>query len=175
MMRTVNDMRDNGIVPSAGFTLKGWMVLAALLCFFGVIAGANAVMIRYAISTFRGEQEPSPYEHGLAYKKDIEAARAQESLGWKVSAGVSRGQDGDVFLEVQVTDPLQRPVTGLALTGALNSPPDKKFDTQLALAETAPGIYSGRLRAAPGQWDLLLSASRDGAQIFRSTNRITLR
>ena len=168
-------MRDNGIMPSAGFTLKGWMVLATLLCFFGAIAAANAVMIHYAISTFRGEQELSPYERGLAYKKDIEAARAQESLGWRVSAGISRSQEGEVSLEVQVTDPLQRPVTGLALTSALNSPPDKKFDTQFALAETAPGIYSGRLRAVPGQWDLLLSASRDGAQMFRSKNRITLR
>lgn len=167
-------MPRNDVMQSAGFALKGWMVLTLLLNFFGVVAGVNAVMIHYAVSTFRGEQEVSPYEHGLAFDKDIEAARAQEALGWKVSAGVSRNVDGAALVEVVVKDASQVPVTGLTFESALDSPADKKLDKQVSLSETAPGVYSGRVAANAGQWDLMLVASRDGARVFRSKNRIAL-
>jgi nitrogen fixation protein FixH len=167
-------MSRNDVMPGTGFALKGWMVLTLLLGAFGVVAGVNAVMIHYAIATFRGEQETSPYEHGLAYGKDIEAAHAQEALGWHASAGVSRNADGNALVEVDVTDASQMPVSGLAFISALDSPIDKKLDKHLSLLETAPGVYSGRVAADAGQWDLLLEASRDGARVFRSKNRITL-
>jgi nitrogen fixation protein FixH len=167
-------MSRNDVMFSASFALKGWMVLTLLLSFFGVIAGVNAIMIHYAVSTFRGEQEVSPYEHGLAYNKDIEAARAQQALGWNVSASVSRDTDGKALVEIVVTDAAQAPVTGLAFTSALDSPTDKKLDKQLPLSETAPGVYSGHVAANAGQWDLLLEASRDSEHVFRSKNRIAL-
>ncbi|HUI21203.1 MAG TPA: FixH family protein [Methylocella sp.] len=166
---------SHDVMPGTGFALKGWMVLAILLGFFGVIASVNAVMIHYAISTFRGEQEASPYEHGLAYDKDIEAAREQEALHWKVSVGVSRDEGGEARVEVSIKDASQTPVIGLVLTSALDSPIDKKLDKTLSLAETAPGVYSGRITADPGQWDLLLDARRETRLVFRSKNRIALR
>jgi nitrogen fixation protein FixH len=167
-------MPHDDLMSGAGFALKGWMVLTLLLGFFGVVAGANTMMIHYAVTTFRGEQDPSPYEHGLAYDKDIAAARAQEALRWNVSAGVSRDKEGKAVVEVAVTDASQKPVTGLAFTSALVAPADKQLDKHLSLAETAPGIYSGRIAATPGQWDLLLEASHDSARVFRSKNRIAL-
>jgi nitrogen fixation protein FixH len=168
-------MSGNDVVAGAGwFELKGWMVLVLLLSSFGVVVGVNAVMIHYAVSTFSGEQEVNPYEHGLAYEKDIKAAQVQEALGWHASAGVSRNVDRKVLVEVDVTDASHMPVSGLAFTSALGSPIDKKLDKHLSLSETAPGVYSGGVAADAGQWDLLLEASRDGARIFRSKNRITL-
>lgn len=167
-------MSRNDVMQTAGFTLRGWMVLTLLLNFFGVVAGVNAVMIHYAVSTFRGEQEASPYEHGLAFNKDIEAAREQEALGWKVSASVSRNAGGAALVEVVVTDAAQSPVTGLAFSGELDSPADKKLDKHLMLAEAAPGVYSGSVASNAGQWDLLLEARRDGAPMFRSKNRVLL-
>jgi nitrogen fixation protein FixH len=168
-------MSHDGLMPGAGVALRGWMVLTLLLGFFGVVAGANAVMVHYAIATFRGEQEASPYEHGIAYEKDIEAARAQEALRWTVSAALSRDKEGMALVEVTVTDASQMPVRGLGFTSALVSPTDKNRDKQLSLAETAPGVYSGRVAATPGQWDLLLEVRHDSARVFRSKNRVALR
>ncbi len=70
-------------------------------------------MAYYAISTFRGETDPSPYEHGLAYEKDIVAARAQAARGWNVSGRFTR--DGDeTAVQIRVLDSsLDAPVTGL--------------------------------------------------------------
>ncbi len=66
------------------------------------------------------------------------------------------------------------PVAGLAVTTGFDSPADMKLDKDLSLTETAPGIYSGRLGARPGQWDVELEARRDGARVFKSQNRIAL-
>lgn len=167
-------MTHDDLMPGAGFAIRGWMVLTLLLGFFGVVAGANAVMIHYAIATFRGEQEVSPYEHGLAYERDIEAARTQAALNWNVSASFSRDKDGMMLVEVVVTDASHTPVIGLHFTSTLVAPADKKLDKPLALAETAPGVYSGRIASTQGQWDLLLEASHNGTRLFRSKNRFVL-
>ena len=37
-----------------------WIVLAALVMFFGPIFVANGALVYYALSTFSGEQEASP-------------------------------------------------------------------------------------------------------------------
>ena len=47
-------MTDDDLMPGAGFAIRGWMVLTLLLGFFGVVAGANAVMIHYAICNLPG-------------------------------------------------------------------------------------------------------------------------
>ena len=39
----------------------------------------NVVMIRAAISTFGGVETAKPYQAGLAFKREIAAARAQEA------------------------------------------------------------------------------------------------
>ena len=159
----------------SGRPLTGWGVLGILIVGFGVMFAVNGLMAYYAVSTFRGETEASPYAHGLAYQKDIEAAKAQAALGWDVSAHVARDAEGAAAVEIRMRDAAAAPLQGLAVTSRLVSPADVKLDAALALAETAPGVYSGRTRASPGQWDLEIEAGRDGTRLFRSTNRLTLR
>lgn len=158
-----------------GRPLTGWKILAIAVGCFGVVFAVNGLMAYYAISTFRGEVEASPYEHGLAYEKDILAAQAQGALGWNVSEHLARDSDGEATLEVRVVDRSGTPVTGLGVTTGFDSPADKRFDADLTLNETDPGVYLGRLSANPGQWDVILEAKRDGERVFKSKNRIALR
>ncbi len=68
--------------------LTGAKFLAILLGSFAVVASVNGTMVYYALSTFSGEVDPHPYEHGLAYNRDIAAAEAQDARHWQVAAHI---------------------------------------------------------------------------------------
>jgi nitrogen fixation protein FixH len=150
------------------------MVLICLVAFFAVIAGVNAIMIRAAVSTFGGVETGNAYQAGLAFAREIAAADAQDTLHWDVRAKVSTAA-GATNLEVTAIDAIGRPLTGLTATARLMHPADKRADHVVVLAEDVPGVFTGRTDAVAGQWALVIELTRDGARIFRSSNRIFLR
>src|SRR5271169_5052217 len=106
-----------------------WIVLAALVMFFGTVFTANGALVYYALSTFSGEQEASPYEHGLAYDKDIDAARAQDSRGWNVTLSARRiAPDARASIAVVLRDANGEALQGLEVSASVEFPTDKHFD-----------------------------------------------
>lgn len=158
-----------------GRPLTGWSVLSVMIVCFGVVFAVNGLMAYYAVSTFRGEAELSPYEHGLAYEKDILAARAQDERGWKVSEHVERDAEGGARIEARFLDRDGAPISGLAVVAGFDSTANVKFDRDVTLRETAPGVFAGRIDAGAGQWDVNLEATRGGERLFKSVNRVGLR
>src|SRR2546430_14708138 len=77
--------------------LTGRTVLVCLIAFFGVVALANAIMIRAAVSTFGGLETSSSYQAGLAFARDAAAARAQDELHWQGKANLRPAPDSVVF------------------------------------------------------------------------------
>jgi nitrogen fixation protein FixH len=156
-------------------TLKGWMVLAIILAFFGTIASVNGALIYFALSTFSGEEETSPYEHGLAYEKDIAAARAQDALHWQAVVQLARPSAGEpARLELALRDAQGQPVSGLTVAASLEFPASKRFDRKVDLLEKEPGLYRADAGVDAGQWDVAIEAKRNGTIVFRSHNRILL-
>lgn len=166
----IADATPHGNKPE-GRPLTGLGVLAILLGSFAVIAAVNSAMVYYALSTFSGEVDPHPYEHGLAYNKDIAAAVAQEARHWQVSAEVT-GKGTMRTVEAAFRDGTARAISGLHVTARLEFATDMIRDRSVTLSETAPGAYSGTLPLAGGNWELILRAERDGKQLFVSHNRI---
>ncbi|MGO8798159.1 MAG: FixH family protein [Roseiarcus sp.] len=159
-----------------GRRFTGWMALAILAVFFGTIFCANGSLVYYAISTFSGEQETSPYERGLAYDKEIAAARAQDARAWRVSVNALHFEAGaPALIDITMHDADDQPIQGLAVTAALEFPADKKLDRRTVVNEAEPGDYRADAAMRPGQWDLVIEARRDGERLFRSRNRIVLR
>jgi len=153
----------------------GWIVLAALLLFFGAVFVANGALVYYALSTFSGEQEASPYEHGLAYERDIEFAHAQDARGWNVTLGVLRADPGaPASIAVAMRDANNAALEGLQVSASLEFPPDKHLDRHVVLAEIRSGEYLADLPLRAGQWDVVVEASRNGERLFRTRNRVTL-
>jgi nitrogen fixation protein FixH len=155
--------------------LTGRMVLAMLLGFFAVVIGVNLVMARLAASTFGGVEVSSSYKAGLNFKQDIAAARAQETLGWAVDARLGRVADGRSELSVSVRDRAGAPVPAVGLRARLVHPADERRDHVIAMRAIAPGVFAGITEAEPAQWDLVIDIDRDGARLFRSTNRLALK
>jgi nitrogen fixation protein FixH len=153
-----------------------WIVLAALVMFFGTIFVANGALVYYALSTFSGEQEASPYEHGLAYDRDIESARQQEARGWNVTLGVQRTEPGaPASIVVGIRDANNEALAGLEVSAGLEFPTYKHLDRRIGLIETGRGEYLANLPLRSGQWDVIIEAKREGERLFRSRNRVTLR
>src|SRR4051794_10044462 len=139
--------------------LTGRKVLVMLLAFFGVVIGANLVMMRLAIQTLPGTEVDSAYSASLAYEREIGVARDQNARNWKVDAHIGRAPGGGATLSVEARDGDGKPVSGLKFSGRLERPTDRRADRPIALTEAGTGIYHGSAGAvAAGQWDLVLEA-----------------
>jgi nitrogen fixation protein FixH len=150
-------------------------VLAALLAFFGVVIGVNAVMIALAIGTMPGLENDRPYQAGVAYNAEIEASRAQAERRWTVASRISRDAQGHATVNVKAHDASGAPVNGLAVAVRLLRPADQRGDRTVALSESEAGTYKGEAAdVAPGAWDVEIDAVRDAKRLFRSRNRIVV-
>lgn len=160
--------------PAKGGGLTGRKVLLMLVAFFGVVGGVNAIMIGVALTTFRGEVADHPYEAGLAFNADIDAARAQEDRHWNVSVHVARGGGGEQALTASFLGADGAPLTGLSVQASFAAPADLYRDVAVAMHESAPGVYSGAATASKGVWDLKITASRGADVLYRSLNRVKM-
>ncbi len=155
--------------------ITGRTVLFITLAFFGVVISVNTVMITLAVKTLPGTEVDSAYKAGLAYNREIAAAQAQEQRHWIVKAEVSRTADGAAIVVIDARDRQGAPVTYADFSARLERPADKREDRDVALVRRAPGAYRGEATGiAPGQWDLVIEAERDGERLFLSSNRVIL-
>jgi nitrogen fixation protein FixH len=153
--------------------LTGRAVLLCLVGFFGVVALANAIMIRAAVSTFGGVETSSSYQAGLRFGRDAIAARAQDELHWQVKANVRPVADGTI-VEIDARDAVGRPLAGLEANVSLHHPTDARADQTVVVQENATGHFRGTAVRFVGQRELLIELSRGGERLFRSQNRIVL-
>jgi nitrogen fixation protein FixH len=166
-------MKDESDYRPGGRVLTGRMVLLMLVGFFGVMLAVNFVFATYAVKTFSGLDADNPYDSGLAYNKEIAAAKAQAELGWTVD--LTRTPDaGGAQITVTVKDKAGQPVSGLDVAVHFFYPATRKLDRQIAAAAVAEGVYSGSSPLEPGRWDVEVDLTRDGQRLFRSRNPLTV-
>jgi len=171
---------DAAVPAQAAASVKrpvtGRTVLLSLLGFFGVVIGVNAVMITLAVSTMPGLETEQPYQAGIGYNAEIEAARAQAARQWTVLGLIDRDATGQTAVEIQMRDATQAPIGGLAVAVRLMRQTDDRADHAVSLRERAKGVYLGAAAGVtPGVWDVEIEANRGGERVFRSKNRITLK
>ncbi len=75
--------------PQRPFEVSGRMVLFAMVAFFAVVAGVNAVMMTVAIRTMPGVDVKSAYETSQRFNGEIARMQAQTERGWRAQARVS--------------------------------------------------------------------------------------
>jgi nitrogen fixation protein FixH len=155
--------------------ITGRFVLIAIVSFFMVVIGVNALMMRLAIATLPGTEVDSAYGASLAYQKEIQAAHEQNARGWTVDAHVERRPDGKAVLTLRARDAGGTALTGLAFSGHLERPTDRRADQPLDVVESSEGSYRGTAQdVAPGQWDLVIEANSGSKRLFLSHNRVIL-
>ena len=155
------------------FEVTGRFVLLCVVGFFLIVAAVNAVMIRYAVSTFGGVETESSYKAGLAFKAETAAAEAQAQLGWVVDARIDPGAEG-ATVRVAVRDAAGVPVSGLTIRINAVHPADRRRDVLLPASELTFGTFVASAPAGLGRRTLTVEFTRDGERVFRSVNRVAL-
>lgn len=155
--------------------ITGRTVLIAIVAFFGVVIGVNMVMMKLAMDTLSGTEVDSAYRASLAYESEIKAAHDQKLRDWQVDIHIERNPDGLATVKVDARDKSGTPLRGLAFSGRLERPTDKRADRSIALAEAGGGVYRGSAPdVMPGQWDLVIESETAGQRMFLSKNRVVL-
>src|ERR1700748_938147 len=108
--------------------ITGRFVLIVTVSFFLVVIGVNAVMMRLAIATLPGTEVDTAYGASLAYQREIQAANEQNVRRWIVDVHGGRQPNGQATLTLRAKDADGTPLTGLAFSGHLERPTDRRAD-----------------------------------------------
>jgi nitrogen fixation protein FixH len=150
--------------------IGGRTVAAAFAGLFLAVAGANGALVWFAVGSWTGLDARSPYDKGLAYNRNLEAAARQEALGWR--AGLSAGGGA---VAVELSNHKSQPLAGVEVTAAFGRPAGDAPDFDVRLEPEAPGLYRAALDApADGLWRVHLTARR-GADLHVADHRLVLR
>ncbi|MGU3494589.1 FixH family protein [Xanthobacteraceae bacterium A53D] len=161
--------------PRARGQITGWHVFGALVLFFGIIAGANVTMARFALSTFGGVETQSSYKAGLAFRGEEDAAARQAAKGWHVTLNVTDRADGTRVLLIEARDANGTPLAGYGADARFSHPADARQDVTVPLSDLGGGRYQGHAAVHSGQWALVVDLTQGEDRVFRSRNRVQLR
>jgi nitrogen fixation protein FixH len=162
---------------SAAVTRKdrGSWIPWLLLLFMLIVLAANGALIWLATTSWTGLAVDQAYEKGLAYNRNLEAARQQTALGWqpRLDARVVTGLSAEA--ELTITNRQGAPVTGAKVEAAFARPTQHGFDFRLTLAQGRPGVYRAMFELPlPGLWDVHVTIRRGGS-LFVHNQRLVLR
>jgi nitrogen fixation protein FixH len=148
-----------------------WLFVMFLL----VILVANGALIWLASASWTGLAVNQAYNKGLAYNRNLEAARQQAVLGWqpRLAARVVAGLTAEA--ELVVTDARGAPLTGAEVEAAFVRPTRHGVDFRLPFAPRQPGTYRAAFELPlPGLWDVHVTIRRGGS-LFVHDERVMLR
>jgi nitrogen fixation protein FixH len=148
-----------------------WLFVAFLL----VILAANGALIWLALGSWAGVATEEAYAKGLAYNRNLEAARAQAALGWRSELDVRIAEGLAAEIRFVLTDARGSPIEDAEVTAAFERPAQPGADFRLPLASQGGGAY-GAAFALPlaGLWRVHLTA-RHGDDLFVRDDRVDLR
>jgi nitrogen fixation protein FixH len=153
----------------------GWWIPWTFVAGFALVVAVNGALVVVAIRSWTGLVTERPYDRGLDYNRNLEAAAAMAGLGWTARLVAGPGPAGDHELTLEVRDRTGAPVSGLAVLGTLERPLAAGQDRALALDPAGPGLYRTRLELpAGGQWHARLRLVR-GAERMVLSERLVLR
>lgn len=153
----------------------GWWIPWTFVGGFALVVAVNATLVVLAARSWTGLVTERPYDRGLDYNRNLEAAAAMAELGWTARLVAGPSPAGGQELTLQVRDRSGAPVGGLAVEGSLERPLQAGLDHPIVLAQQGPGLYRARVELpAAGQWHARLRLRR-GAERMVVSERLVLR
>ncbi len=151
-----------------------WVGLA-FLAFATAVLTANGALIWFAGASWPGLVTESPYDKGLTYNRNLEAAARQAALGWqtRLVARLTGGLEGEALLDLRDRDGV--PLAGADVAAAVERPIGEHLDFAVPLAPAASGTYrAGFTVPVPGVWNIHLTVRRRG-ELYVLDERVILR
>lgn len=153
----------------------GWWIPWTFVGGFALVVAVNAALVLVAARSWTGLVTERPYDRGLDYNRNLEAAAAMAELGWTAKLLAAPAAAGGYELTLEVRDRGGAPVGGLAVEGTLERPLQAGLDHPIALVQQGPALYRARVELpAAGQWHARLRLRR-GAERMVVSERLVLR
>jgi nitrogen fixation protein FixH len=150
-------------------TITGRTVLLAFCAFFGTIIAVNAIMAVMAFDTHTGLVAKNGYVASQDFNRMNADARAQEALGWRMTAAADRQ---GVTLSLTGAD--GAPLRGMSVTALVGRPVTEREDRTLTFAGRGGGRYAAAADLAPGVWSVDAVAQDAGGRRYRRVFRLTV-
>jgi nitrogen fixation protein FixH len=128
---------------------------AIMFAFFGVIIAVNLTMATLATRTFGGKVVENSYVASQKFNGWLEAARRQDSLGWKHD--LSLAEDRKLAVTFASADV---PLRSASVTGSARHPVGRQAEVQLRFFERGAGRYESDRPLPPGRWYVHLEVAR---------------
>lgn len=153
---------------SAG-TWIPWLFVA----FFLLVVAVNGTMIWVALTSWTGLAANQPYDKGLTYNRNLDAAARQAALGWRPTLSV-RLDGGTGKVELLLTDAKGDAVDGAQATVRFERPTSEGMDFAVELQPAGAGAYRAEFAPpAAGAWNLHAIVRR-GADLHVHDQRVVL-
>lgn len=140
-------------------TLTGRHVAMIFGGAFSIIVGVNIVLAVSAVRTFPGLETRNSYVSSQSFEAD---RRAQEALGWTVSATLDRGQELQLRFDSNA-GPVLPEITGAVFGRATHTGQDR----DLVFEAGATSYFAPVPNLDPGHWQLRLTATAEDGTPFR--------
>lgn len=148
-----------------------WLFVA----FFLVVVSANGALIWIALKSWTGTAIDQAFEKGLAYNRNLEAARAQAALGWKARLEARIVEGFWVETVLTLSDADGAPIENAQVQATFERPTQLGNDFAIALRHEGQGRYQAAFELPLiGQWNVHVTARRDGT-LFVHDERVILR
>lgn len=135
-----------------GKPLTGRKVFAIFAGAFAIIIGVNVFMAYSAIGTFPGLEVANSY---VASQTFDDERKAQEALGWNVSAAL----DGDDTLTLNIIGPDGQPARLSGIEGMIGRTTQRHEDQELAFERNDRGVLVAPISPLDyGKWELRVAA-----------------
>jgi nitrogen fixation protein FixH len=162
-------VRANLAAPRA----PGFWVAWIFLGFLAFLLAVNGLMIWIALASWTGLAANQPYEHGLEYNRNLDAAARQAALGWTANLTARMNAAGGE-VELVLADADMRPIFGAEVVVRFERLTSEGSDFAVTLGAVAPGVYRGSFTLPlAGAWNLHATIRR-GADLFVRDERIVL-
>jgi len=160
-------MADFNETADGGKPLTGRKVFAIFAAAFTLIIGVNVYMAYSAVHTFPGLE----VENGYVASQTFDAERkAQEALGWDVSAAVV----GDT-VQITILGRDGAPVQVDAIEGMIGRTTERQQDQELVFAQNDLGVQVAPVAPLDfGKWELRFVATAADGTPFRQRIQLIL-
>jgi nitrogen fixation protein FixH len=156
-----------------GRRAPGFWIPWLFVAFFAVVVAVNGTMIWLALASWTGLATNQPYDRGLTYNRNLDAAARQAALGWRPVLAARIGADGGE-VELTLADAAAQPIGGAEIVVSFERPTSEGLDFAVTLQAVAPGVYRGRFAPpAAGAWNLHATMRR-GQDLFVHEQRVVL-
>lgn len=152
--------------------ITGAHVRWAMIAFFAVIIGLDALFITFAVRSHPGEQVKNSYVLGLDYNRELERKQHQRALGWSMEAGLD-----DMAFAVRLRDAAGQPLEGLHVSAQMHVAGVRQDGDVVRLTERTAGEYvTPMLLEGPGRVEvnIVIRRAAEGDAVFEASKTLVL-